>query len=185
MTIRKVLICAILLMIALCANLHARETERERARYFNFGPSGLLAASDGGVSPGFGMALSWNNPRLFGGHFGLGRYLNFLVPLVEDPGGVTHIGAAISIMVGPSMVVYKSGRFSVPVTVGYHFNIVSSTSIDDSIRWAINMGAGAAGDAVFQFGRRWNMFARIMAVYNFGAGGEFLLIPALGFGYRY
>jgi hypothetical protein len=50
---------------------------------------------------------------------------------------------------------------------------------------AINMGLGAAADAIYQLTDRWNIFGRLIMIYNFGAGGEFLLMPAIGAGFKF
>jgi len=47
------------------------------------------------------------------------------------------------------------------------------------------MGIGTAVDAVYQPDKKWNVFGRVMAIYNFGAGGEVLLIPAVGAGFKF
>jgi|GEM_PF-3098581 len=159
------------------ARLNAQESLQNNANYFNFGISGLLAVSDSGASFGPGITGSWINPRLFTKWLGMGTYLNLLIPFVDD-----ELGIVASLLLGPSSIVFERGAFSLPVTLGLHFDYVKAFA---GRRWGINMGVGAAVDAVYQLGKKWNIFGRVMAVYNFGDGGEFLLIPAIGTGFRF
>ncbi|MCL1911928.1 MAG: hypothetical protein FWG13_06960, partial [Leptospirales bacterium] len=82
---------------------------------------------------------------------------------------------------------FERGAFSLPVTLGDHFDYVSPDidGDDRNVKAAINMGIGAAVDAVYQFGSSWNVFGRLIAIYNFGDGGEFLLMPAIGAGFKF
>ncbi|MCL1910864.1 MAG: hypothetical protein FWG13_01505 [Leptospirales bacterium] len=185
---RNLIVCAILTIMLVCVNngYAQKYSQNKNQNYFNFGPSGLLAVSDGKTSPGVGLGAGWNNPRLFKDWLGLGAYLNILIPFVEDNVGDTQSGIVASILVGPSTIAFERGAFSLPVTLGYHFDYVASLSQGgDRNVWAINMGIGAAVDAVYQFGISWNVFGRLIAIYNFGDGGEFLLMPAIGAGFKF
>ena len=178
---RRIVFFAILVILA--AYVHSEETKQN---YFNFGAGGLIAISDGGVSPGFGLATAWINPNLFSNRIGIGTYINILVPLVEDPVGATNFGGVFSILAGPSIVAIERNAFSIPITLGYHFNyVIELSSGGDMIPWAINMGLGLAVDAVYQFGDKWHFYGRVISIYNFGADGEFLLLPGIGLGFRF
>ena len=183
MQIKKIfLFVSLLLMITFANSLFAQEAQNDKENYFNFGLAGLVAVSDGGVSPGAGVAVSWNNPRLFTNWLGIGTHLNLLLPVVSNEDGI-EFGIVASVLVGPSIIAFERGAFSLPVTLGYHFDYVRALAEGD--RWAINMGIGVCADAVFQLGRKWNIFGRVTAIYNFGAGGEFLLIPTIGTGFKF
>ena len=180
---RKLAVCAAMVILAVCANnLHAEETKRDRVNYFSFGPGWLLAASDDRTASGFGITAGWNNPHLFTDRLGLGAYLNVAVPFMEVDVGEDPSGIVVSALIGPSTIAFQRGRFSVPVLLGYHFNYIYAS---DMVPWAINMGIGGVADAVFQASSRWLIFARVMAAYNFGDGGEFIFMPSLGVGLNF
>jgi hypothetical protein len=173
----------VLLIFILCINnLYAQEAEQKN--YVGAGVAGLVAVANTGTMPGVGASLGWNNPHLFMNLFGIGAYVNFLFGFADNVEGDTNTGLVASVLVGPSIMAFQSGTFSLPVTLGYHFNL--NLGLGDGVGSAINMGIGVAADAVYQLNNRWNVFGRLTAIYNFAAeDGEFILIPVLGAGLKF
>jgi len=181
---KKLLICCAFISAICVINIHAQE--KNQSNYVNFGGDFLLMVSDGGASVGTGVALSWYNPRLFTDWLGIGTHVNVLATFVRNglvKENSMNAGIAVSLLAGPSFLVFQRGAFILPVTAGFHFDYIDGFIFNSVHFWGINMGIGA--DAVYQFGKRWNMYGRILAVYNFGGGGEFLLIPSIGAGLKF
>jgi hypothetical protein len=146
--------------------------QEQQANNFDFGLTCLIAVSDDTVAPGPGLAANWYNPKLFG-PVGMGAYMNLVVPVVK-----TEMGLAVSLLTGPSYMIFDNGTIALPVTAGIHFDFVCSSKGFT----AINLGIGAHMDIVWRFGRKWHGYGRVLVAYNFGAGGEFLMFPGIGVG---
>ena len=78
-------------------------------------------------------------------------------------------------------MLYDNGVFAIPATAGLHFDLV--TAFDSGLT-KINLGIGADFDFVWRFSEKWHAYARVMAVFNFGAI-EFLMFPGLGVGFSF
>jgi len=189
MVLKKLLICCAFILAICVINIHAQE--KNQNNYFNFGGVFLLMVSDGGASVGTGAAVSWYNPSLFTDWLGIGTHINVLAPFVHN--GLVkendmNVGIVVSLLAGPTFLVFERGSFTLPVTAGFHFDYVQtfgSQFNNGQNLWGINMGIGVTADAVYQIGRIWNIYGRILAVYNFGGGGEFLLMPSIGAGIKF
>ena len=156
--------------------------EQGSANDFNFGLSCLIAVSDKAAAPGPGLAAAWYNTRLFG-PLGVGAHFNFVMPIVKTDFDYSNMGLAASLLAGPAYMIYDNGVFALPLTAGAHFDFV--VGFGDTTTTAINLGAGAGLDFLWRFGKKWHAYARLLAVYNFGGGGEFLAFPGLGIGFSF
>ena len=81
-------------------------------------------------------------------------------------------------------MIYDNGVFAIPVTAGVHYNVVGAWA-GATGGFGMNIGAGASFDFLWRFGQKWHAYGRVMAVYNFAAGGEFLMFPGLGLGFSF
>lgn len=161
--------------------LHAEE--RQGPNTFNFGLTCLIAVSDNHVSPGTGLAVAWYNPALFGA-VGLGAIGHIVMPIVSNYGNYdgTRVGFAASLLAGASFMLFDNGAFALPFTAGFHINYVTPQEFN----WHhMNMGIGVNTDFLWRFAARWHAYARLTAIYNFGAGGEFLAFPGIGVGFSF
>ena len=172
---KKIVLVALLASVLVFA--HAQEQDLQADNNLDFGFAYLVAVSNGTGAGGPGLAVSWHNTKLFG-PFGMGAYLNIAIPIIgEKP----NVGLAVSLLTGPSWMLYDNGVFAIPATAGLHFDLV--TAFDSGLT-KINLGIGADFDFVWRFSEKWHAYARVMAVFNFGAI-EFLMFPGIGVGFSF
>ena len=176
---KKLLLTFLFLFLSGLSWIYAQE---RGSNHFDFGLTCMVAVSDDRVSPGPGLAVNWHNTKLFG-PLGIGAYVNLVVPFVEGY-SETNMGFAASLLAGPSYMIYDNGVIALPVTAGIHFDYVNNLSSNRN-KTAINLGIGADIDIVWRFGRKWHGYGRVLAAYNFGAGGEFLMFPGIGVGFSF
>ena len=156
------------------------DDQEPQNNFFSFGATSLITFSDDTFLLGPGLALSWNNPKLFG-FLGIGTYLNVVVPMIKDDIGF-EMGYAASLLAGPSYMIFDNGVFALPVTAGFHISV--ATPNDFGI-FMYNFGAGLSLDFFWRFNEKWHAYARVLAAYNFMEGGEFLGFPSLGVGFSF
>ena len=155
------------------------EAARPKSAYVAFGGACTFTLSDDAVAAGPGVQVSWVKPRLFMDSFGLGVHAGAFVPfLISEESVKTFSGLGAALIVGPAMVVFNKGAFSIPVTVGVHADYF----ITRDASWVWNIGAGAVADFVWQFGKKWFAYGRAQMACNFGKF-EFLITPGLGLGF--
>ena len=178
---KKKTVIAAALLLAFAAAAWGQETPGPRTNHLSFGLGGLVALSDGMVSLGPGLQVSWFNPRLFTSALGLGIHFGAFLPIfVGALNEQATLGVAATLLAGPSRTFFDNGRFRIPVTLGIHVDYVVDVEYLKS--WVWNIGAGAAADIIWQFGRKWYAYGRVQAACNFGKF-EFLVTPGLGVGY--
>jgi hypothetical protein len=111
--------------------------------------------------------------------FGFGIYFNFTypfdisftpeggktVPIMEDYVSLSHI----SVLLGPAFMLYKSGRFSLPVTFGVHWMLFSK-KLDEEDSFTFNnfIGLGANISAEHHFNSFNRIDGRDISLYLFG-----------------
>ena len=160
--------------------IHGQE---QRNNNLNFGLTCLVAFSNDTVAPGPGAAIGWYNTKLFG-PVGLGTHIHTVIPLVKADFDRIKSGIATSLLLGVSYMIFDNNTIALPVTAGFHISHATGSGSGSDI-WTINLGTGANFDFLWRFGRQWYAYGRIMASYNFGANGEFLLFPGLGAGFSF
>ena len=185
---KKIVLVALLALVLV--SVYGQEQAPTADNNLDFGFAYLVAVSNGTGAGGPGLAVSWYNAKLFG-PFGMGAYLNIAFPIFPNANvGKTNFGLVTSLLVGPSYMIYDNGVFAIPVTAGLHFDLVVPIGMAIVMERSpfemakINLGIGADFDFVWRFSDKWHAYARVMAVFNFGAI-EFLMFPGLGVGFSF
>lgn len=172
----------ILLVLFFFLTILSLHSQSNRNNNIDFGLTCLIAVSNDTAVPAPGISAAWYNTNLFG-LFGFGTYLNVVMPIMAfDDGDEKEYVTGIvgSFLAGPNYMIYNNGVVAFPVTLGFHFDFISTAN---NIK--INLGIGTVIDFIYKFNEKWHAYARVLAVYNFGSGGEFLAFPGIGAGFSF
>ncbi|MCL2601499.1 MAG: hypothetical protein FWD91_01665 [Treponema sp.] len=141
---KRVFIGIVCVMLAATSSLYAQEDQRSSGNQVSFGGGAIIAVSDGGISLGPALQVSWVNTGLFTDRLGLGIHPSIMMPIGDE------IGLGATLIAGPAMTVFDNGTFRIPITLGLHADYVFAMQVEG--RWVWNIGAGTvnllASDAV-------------------------------------